>query len=255
MPTRLFWSPDAELRNGTHAKIFRHDPYQHFGKVFYFDSEEAAPTVDTDAPPMGTRHVSLWGAVSFVPYPAHGWEAPATSTAQPNGDGELVRVFIGQLPYFVTDMQLSWLCHTFGYGHLVSHPERIMKRQPNGERLPTGCIHAYATAQAVEEMAQGMHKRMLVDDTGVWHAQTAAEWEALTDYISAMKSDKSLRIPNRPYDSVVVQLAVSTFVPAAPMPLTVFPPERRVKQAAQRSSPPPPPYDAAAMPPPYSMTP
>jgi len=122
-------------------------------------------------------------------------------------------VFIGQLPYFVTDMQLSWLCYTFGGANVVAYPERIMKRQPSGERLPTGCVHAYCTRRAVEAMAHGMHKRMLVDDTGVWHAQTPEEWTVLNEYIATMKADRSRRVANRPYDSVVVQLATSTYVP------------------------------------------
>jgi hypothetical protein len=137
-------------------------------------------------------------------------------------------------------MQLSWLCHAFGGGSAVVYPERIMKKQPNGERLPTGCIHAYATPEAVEIMAHGMHKRMLVDDTGVWHAQTHEEFDVLKAHIAAMKQDKKRRIPNRPYDSVVVQLAVSTFVPICPMPITQLPPERKRTAAAnKRGSPAP----------------
>ena len=225
------WSPEPELHNGAHAKMYRHDPYRTAGMVFYFDDEDVAPA--STAPPEGTRHPTLWGRVSFVPYP--------TTEIQPTmpqaDDADLVRVFIGQLPYFVTDMQLTWLCQTFGGGHVVAYPERIMKKQPSGERLPTGCIHAYATPEAVEMMASGMHKRMLVDDTGVWHAQTYDEFETLRQYIAAMKADRSLRVPNRPYDSVVVQMATSTFVPVCPMPLTELPPER--KRASKRATPPP----------------
>jgi hypothetical protein len=234
------WSPDATLHNGALAKTYRHDPYRSRGKVFYFDEEDVAPATIDDMP-VGTRHPSLWGQVSFVPYPAGEFSAPTVPPT--DRDGELVRVFIGQLPYFVTDMQLAWLCYTFGGGHAVAYPERIMKRQPNGERLPTGCIHAYTTVAAVETMAEGMHKRMLVDDTGVWHAQTVEEFEVLSRYVAAMKSDKTLRVPNRPYDSVVVQLAVSTFVPVCPMPLTEFPAERKPKASRRAAgSPPPPPY-------------
>jgi hypothetical protein len=229
------WSPDAELHNGKHAKTYRHDPYRLRGKVFYFADEDVSPAAFSEEPPMGTRHMALWGQVSFVPYPT---ERFIPSPPAENRE-TLVRVFVGQLPYQVTDQQLAWLCYTFGGGAVVAHPERIMKRQPNGERLPTGCIHAYTTMSQVEAMAEGMHKRMLVDDTGVWHAQTVEEFEVLSRYVSAMKTDKSLRAPNRPYDSVVVQLATSTFVPVCPIPLSEMPTER--KAAAQRvtNSPPP----------------
>jgi len=254
---RHCWSVDAELHNGAHAKTYRHDPYRVRGKVFYFDDADASAAAPSSQMPEGTRHTSLWGRVSFVPYPSTEFHAPAPKY----DDHDLVRVFIGQLPYFVTDMQLSWLCHTFGGGSVVMYPERIMKRQPSGERLPTGCIHAYATPEMVEAMAAGMHKRMLVDDTGVWHAQTNEEFDVLKVYIGTMKVNKNARVPNRPYDSVVVQLAVSTFVPVCPMPLTELPAERAAKRKARggaatpeaatvspshtpqrRASPPPPPY-------------
>lgn len=216
------WSVDAELHNGVQAKTYRNDPYRARGRVFYFDDSDLA-AAPRDEMPEGTRHTTLWGRVSFVPYPATEFR-PASPT--PPAEGELVRVFVGQLPYFVTDMQLAWLCHTFGGGSAVFYPERIMKKQPNGERLPTGCIHAWVAPEAVEAMAAGMHKRMLVDDTGVWHAQTRDEFDVLKEYIADMKVNKHHRVPNRPYDSVVVQLAVSTFVPMKPMPLTDFPVER-----------------------------
>jgi len=210
---------------------YRHDPYNNTGKVFFYGDDDS----ETTAMPSGTRHPALWGRVSFVPYPTTEFRAPSPLAE----DAELVRVFIGQLPYFVTDMQLSWLCHTFGAGNAVVYPERIMKKQPNGERLPTGCIHAYATPEAVEAMALGMHKRMLVDDTGVWHAQTHDEFDVLKAYIATMKQDKKRRVPNRPYDSVVVQLAVSTFVPICPMPITQLPPERKRPHNSKRASPAP----------------
>jgi len=96
-------------------------------------------------------------------------------------------------------------------------------------------------------MAHGMHKRMLVDDTGVWHAQTSEEFEVLSDYIHAMKADRTLRAPNRPYDSVVVQLAVSTFVPYKPMPVSELPVERdRAAAHKPRQATPPPAYTSPA---------
>lgn len=270
------WSVDPNLHNGAHAKTYRHDPYCVRGKIFYYEDADITPAPAQAEMPEGTRHTSLWGRVSFVPYPSTGFYTP---TPQPEDESTLVRAFIGQLPYFVTDMQLAWLCHTFGGGAAVMYPERIMKRQPSGERLPTGCIHAYATPEAVEAMAAGMHKRMLVDDTGVWHAQTHDEFEVLKAYIAVMKTNKTARVPNRPYDSVVVQLAVSTFVPIVPMPLTEMPAERHKRGAKARrgatppaasasespaesttpraswaQSPPPPPYDAFASADPYTNT-
>jgi hypothetical protein len=135
---------------GTPKQSYRHDPYAKEGKHYYHDDVASLADSVTSIAPHGTRHPSLWGLVSFVPYPVEEFVAPP---AELPADKEVVRVFVGQLPYFVTDMQLAWLCHTFGGGNLVAFPERIMKRQPNGERLPTGCIHAFATEEAVAAMA------------------------------------------------------------------------------------------------------
>jgi hypothetical protein len=206
-------------------------------------------------PPVGTLHAAaLWEAVSFIPYPTAEFELPAEVAATLAGsfngeplqgsDDELVRVFIGQLPYFVTDMQLGWLCYTFGLGNGVLFPERIMKRQPCGERLPTGCVHAHCTRRAVGDMNEGMHKKLLIDDTGVWCAANKEEFAALDAYVTAMKRDRSLRIPHRPYDTVVVQFATSTFVPhsLAATPLSAMDEAPRRKSYATT---PPPAYHGA----------
>jgi hypothetical protein len=184
------------------------------------DDVASNATADSASAPSGTIHArALWDTVTFVPYPASEFAMPTDAVipdvqdAAKGSDGELVRAFIGQLPYFVTDMQLNWLCYTFGGGNTVVFPERIMKRQPSGDRLPTGCVHAYASRRAVAEMAEGMHKRLLIDDTGVWVAQTKDQLIALDTYVTSMKRDKALRVPHRPYDSVVVQFATSTYVP------------------------------------------
>jgi len=197
---------------------YRHDPYARDHGVFWYGDDSRSTYVATPndispvgtSAPIGTRHLQLWGRVTFIPYPEEEFVAPPAPKA---AAGELVRAFIGQLPYFVTDMQLAWMCYTLGGGHVVSYPERIIKRQPSGEKLPTGCIHAYASESAVCAMAARMHKRMLVDDTGVWHAQNDEELRELSSYVAELKSDKSRRVPGRPYDTVVVQLATSTFVP------------------------------------------
>ena len=60
----------------------------------------------------------------------------------------------------------------------------------------------------------GLHKRLLVDDTGVWYASNKEEQEVLDEYTRAMKKDRSLRFRDRPYDTVVTQFATSRFMPA-----------------------------------------
>jgi hypothetical protein len=211
-------SPDAP-RSG----YYRHDPYS--WDCYAVSSSPTPPPPppheeriprgrsgsDVDAPPPGTCHSSLWGAVSFVPYPTEEFY-PRAESARP-GNGALVRIFIGQLPYQATDMQVDWLCDTFGDGSVVRYQERIMKRQESGERLPTGCIHALATEEDAAALIEGLHKRTLVDDTGVWYACTPTEVSALREYTERLKREPRLRVHGRPYDSVVVQYAASAHVP------------------------------------------
>lgn len=186
--------------------VFRYDPYQ----------TEIAIVVEEEvfALPADTLHTQMANKVSFLPYPDEEFYAPAPTLPKE----QMSRVFIGQLPYAVTDMQLQWLCSTFGNGVTVHHAERIVKHDTGktGAKIPTGCIHAYCHPDQVEGLMNGMHKRLLIDDTGVWYAQNDSELEALCAYTSTMKKDRSKRPHNRPYDTVVAQLATSTYVPKPP---------------------------------------
>jgi hypothetical protein len=83
---------------------------------------------------------------------------------------------------------------------------------------------------------------MLIDDTGVWHAQSDEEYYALKAYVGAMKADRSKRVQGRPYDSVVVQIATSTYRGGAPRDDLVS--EARGSATASPAPPPPPGYVA-----------
>jgi hypothetical protein len=122
-----------------------------------------------------------------------------------------VRAFIGQLPYQITEPQLVWICAAFG--GRVAMPQRIMKTNDRGERLPTGGVHVVCDEAAVFVLEQSMHKRILIDDTGVWFAATPNEKLMLDMYVGYLHANRQARPIGRPYDTVVVQRAVSTFVP------------------------------------------
>lgn len=186
--------------------VFRYDPYQ----------TETATIVEEEvfALPEDTLHTQMANLVSFLPYPEQEFQACAPALPKE----AMSRVFLGQLPYAVTDMQLQWLCSTFGNGASIHHAERIVKHDTGktGAKIPTGCIHAYCHPDQVDALMNGMHKRLLIDDTGVWYAQSDAELDALCSYTATMKKDRSKRPHNRPYDTVVAQLATSTYVPKPP---------------------------------------
>jgi len=186
------------------STIFRYDPYQ----------TESVIVVEEEifALPADTIHTQMANKVSFLPYPDEEFFAPGPSLPKDH----MSRVFIGQLPYQVTDMQLQWLCSTFGNGVSVHYLERIVKHDKSGAKLATGCVHAYCRPDQVEALMDGMHKKLLIDDTGVWYAQNDVELEALSAHTTQMKKDRRKRPQNRPYDTVVAQLATSTYVPKPP---------------------------------------
>ena len=207
--------PTPEAASNIPMPTFRHDPYGDSPSAKVYLSGSNSPrdscTQDEATPLPGTLHQELWGLVSFLPYPKTSFVLPPdTIHPSPENGDQMKRIFFGQLPYYITEMQLSWLMYTFGGRHAVFSPERIIKRNPRtGVRQVTGCIHAFASAQGLATMASLCHKKLLIDDTGVWYCQNEEEKAVLADYCLAMKQDIRLRPWERPYDSVVVQEATS----------------------------------------------
>jgi hypothetical protein len=199
---RYGYNADSMIPAANERLIYHYDPYNVNCSIVVH--------VKPSRLPSGTLHVELEDHVTFVPYP----DDEFIAAPPPMEKSQMTRTFIGQLPYQVTEMQLQWLCHTFGGGGAVYFPERIMKRDEiRGGKVPTGCIHAYCDPSILTPMMEGMHKRILVDDTGVWYAKTEAEAFTLRSYCQQLKEDRRRRFPLRPYDTVVVQHATSTYVP------------------------------------------
>jgi len=122
-----------------------------------------------------------------------------------------VRMFLGQLPYNVTEMQLYWICAVFGGD--IAQPQRITKTTDKGEKIPTGGVHVMCDETSFQLLLSGMHKRVLIDDTGLWFAENHAQKANLDSYVAYLHTHKKARKAGRPYESVVVQEANSTFVP------------------------------------------
>lgn len=216
---------------------YRHEPYRWAGIVITSCAKRQHSSL-----PEGTLHRALEGRVPFVPYPQQG-SAGSASPARMGATGTRhvslgsgVRVFIGQLPYYVTGEQMSWMIGTAaGCNVTMGDVERIMKSKascnggarggqgPRG-RIPTGGLHGTVGSEAeVSALISSMHKRMLVDDTGVWYAGNAAEVEALQWYTAMMKQHALLRPAHRPYQTVVVERATSEYAAPKPVRLTSFP--------------------------------
>lgn len=168
-----------------------------------------------------TLHVDLVGRVTFVPYPADSSFMNMVDMAQIESDFEThgaARLFVGQLPHKVTQCQLDWLFASFA-GVTLRDCERITKKNtqvPNGPRLPTGCIHANLPANRIAAVCALLHKKILIDDSGVWFAATPDEESQLAYYVALLKADPRRRFPGRPAESLVVQQAESRFFPSQP---------------------------------------
>lgn len=199
-------SPAAMVNAGVTIRKVVHNPYSVSDCMTMVPP---SPFIQNSVP-EGTIHQLLVGKTRFVPYPTESFDA-----AEPFGPkGEMTRLFWGQVPYHVSDMQLSWIAYTFGFGANVHHTERIMKKDPStGRRMPRGCVHTYCAPEDFQALRQSVHKRVLIDDTGVWYAATDIELAALNHYIALMKTGDLPRPVDRPYDSVVIEQASSTYVP------------------------------------------
>jgi len=151
------------------------------------------------------HHTSLSGFVPHVPFPTEAFVPPTTQAPK----DQLSRIFIGQLPYNATDMEICWLFWHFA-GIPVFHIERIVQWRKN--RQPSGCVHAYVFER--DRIAvMSLDHTLLFDDCGVWVAETSPQRRQLEDYCSFLSDHRESRPFQRPYQMVRVQEAVSTYHP------------------------------------------
>lgn len=196
---------------------YRYDPYNKVSAIVAVTSTASAASTPrngaaataTDLPPL--LHAELTGKVAFYAFPTEAYDAaPLVAPKE-----QLARVFFGQLPYSVTDMELDWLCGTFARGAQVAHSERIVKKSPTNatKKMPTGCVHTYCDPRDVQLLIDLLDKRVMFDDCGVWYAENATQKAALDAYCLKLKENAALRPADRPYQPVVVQPATSTYIP------------------------------------------
>jgi len=201
---------------------FSHDPYGPRVLPESPRSVSPGPTSTGDVCLPGTLHLDLQGIVNFVPYPT---KADVVPVLVPNmHKADMTRLFVGQLPYGTTMEQLQWTvyetCHC-----AVFFTETI--HNWTGDKHSKGCVHTYCDPAQADYILEKLHRRVLIDDTGVWIAETDEEYVALATYCKKMKDDKTKRFHQRPCQPVVSQRATSTFVPqvrhatTSPVPMIV----------------------------------
>jgi len=212
-----------------------YDAYGNYAAAAPADEYPAADQQEDPARDTAVLHPQLQGYVTFIPYPSDSHPVPEQDMPRE----QLTRVFLGQLPYRVTHMQLAWLCDTIAPGTALFGIETIMKKTGmKGKRLPTGCIHALTRPEHVDYLIACLSHRVLFDDCGIWFAQNADEQAQLQSYCDMMKHNEHMRFRDRPYQPVVVQMATSNYGNRQ-MTATSTPPRRFSPASSVTSSPPP----------------
>lgn len=186
------------------SKSYTHNPYS----VRVLDTSLDESRCNTPGPEVigaDLIHQSLCEHVNFVHYPQY-YHMPVPSRPA----DELVRLFVGQVPYDVTEQQVAWMVYETTQCN-VYHTEIIKKW--TGDHHKKGCVHTYCSPEDVITITERLHHRVLIDDAGIWVAETQEERSALEKYCESMKNDKSKRFVNRPFQPVVVEKAMSNFKP------------------------------------------
>jgi len=192
--------------------LYRNNPYDlEFGYVIQTEhrsrSESPAGPLEQSWVLPDTLHKELIGQVNFEPYPSFDSHA---APQLPFTKHDCVRLFVGQIPYGTPAKQVEWIVLS-ATGRHVYFTETIQRW--TGARQPKGCAHTYCLPQDKDTILSVLHRRVLVDDSGVWLAADHIQHAALEDYCTRMKNDKTLRFRERPYQPVVVEVATSDFVP------------------------------------------
>jgi len=211
----------------TTPRSFQHDPYGPTGKRYngeavspsggstYGDCATSVSSLGTfpDVTPVfgpEVCHPALRQHVSFYAYP----EDDAQGTMEYIPKEALCRLFVGQLPYHISDAEINFAIRNATDGAVSSlhYIERIIHWKKG--RQPTGCIHAYCHPCEYEMLQNMVHQRVLFDDAGFWFATDAVQQDELLGYCQFLSENKDQRPAQRPYQLMTVDLAKSTYQPS-----------------------------------------
>jgi hypothetical protein len=211
------------------VQAYRHDPYDFERSTFvsfYYPSSPAAeparpkttaiPTAGAILLPEASSkllHPMLAGCVTFLQLHDQALldVDELMKTDEEVSESMQHRAFVGQLPFQITERHLVWLCAQMGVR--ICNPQRILKFR-DGIRMPTGGVHVQIHSDDYMTLHQNMHKRVLIDESGIWFAADESQKHALDSYVHYLHHNKKERpTGGMPYDTVVVQQAASNFVP------------------------------------------
>jgi len=189
------------------ASIISHDGLSHCGST-----AGESPKTPEEFPPVlpevddAPTHTALAGRISFCRFPANNFSVPTTHVPKE----QMCRLFIGQLPYAISDASLSWVFLTLCHAPLF-YIERIIQWKKG--RQPSGCVHAYCFPQH-QDAIMSLDQKILFDDQGVWFAANDVEQqEHLKGYCAFLAANREQRPFQRPYQMMRLELATSTYRP------------------------------------------
>jgi len=209
--------------------MYRYNPYMKSGscKLYVDDlstsSRGPSSGTTTPRPCDSQRPAPFYTFLDATPPPS-----PVLKPVPEKSD--MKRIFLGQLPFCVTDDQLNYAIGIATCGLMLHHVERIVNWKKG--RSPTGCVHAYCRHEDVDTILSA-HLRIRFDEEGVWFARNEAEAEALKKYVPAVASPVAIDASNSvvpsamPSGLVTIEVARSTYVPDAQLTVVGFAGRRR----------------------------
>jgi len=165
-------------------------------------------------------HEQLLDQVDYFAFP-DALENNRGAVEAPCGKHDMVRLFVGQLPFCVTDAQLNYAMATVTGGCHVHFVERIVNWKRG--RTPTGCVHAYCLP-CDADLILAANQRILFDDFGVWCATNDEQSMRLRDYSKYLGQQKDSRLSaSMPHHLMTVERAKSTYVRNEDFAIDSFP--------------------------------
>lgn len=202
------------------------------------------PSVERESPAclpvQSVIHNELLNAVEFVPFPEFAVEGPS-SYAPVFGEDSwascnvtafgfplrtpsqhvpsfarrregMCRLFIGQLPFAVTDAQITAAVFYATGGCMIYHIERIVHWKVS--RHNTGCIHAYCFPHEAPQILS-VDQSLLFDQIGFWAAFSAEEKMCLKEHVQRVAQNPLLypKVKGFSAQPMTVELAKSDYFP------------------------------------------
>lgn len=164
-------------------------------------AHHGAPRVEY--PSVSVLRTDLIGHCPFVAYPAHTY---GNSTLRPSAPyprpAGVVQLFLGQVPFRITDGQLLFLFETLA-GVNIQFIERVVQGESR-----KGCIQLFADETSIEAAQRAIHKRVLFDEFGFWFA---TNWDELNILQAHCQVPEWCRHRGMPFNCAVLEQSTSTY--------------------------------------------